>query len=98
AAADDDVAALVVDDQDLALQRLADQHADVGDAAGVDLAGRQKDVDADVDQEATLDLARDRPGDHVALLVLAEERFPLLLPLGLAVAQLNRAAVVLRRL
>ena len=40
---------------------LADVIADVGGPADIDLAGRQKDVDADVDQQAALDLA-DAPG------------------------------------
>ena len=41
---------------------LADVVADVGRPADVDLAGRQEDVDADVDEQAALDLA----GDHAA--------------------------------
>ena len=69
-AADDDVAARFVDDDDLALDRLADVVADVRRPANVDLAGGQEDVDADVDQQAALDLAGDDAGDDVAFLVL----------------------------
>ena len=71
AAADDDVAARLVDDEDLALDGLADVVADVGRPADVHLAGGQEDVDADVDQQAALDLAGDQAGDDVAFLVLA---------------------------
>ena len=87
AAADDDVAAGLVDLEDLALDGLADVVADVGRPADVDLAGGQEDVDADVDQQAALDLAGDHAGDDVAFLVLGDDVFPFLLPLGLAVAQ-----------
>ena len=95
AAADDDVAAGLVDLEDLALDGLADVVADVGRPADVDLAGRQEDVDADVDQQAALDLAGDHAGDDVAFLVLGDDVFPFLLPLGLAVAQDDGAAFVL---
>ena len=95
AAADDDVAARLVDLEDLALDGLADVVADVGGPADIDLAGRQEDVDADVDQQAALDLAGDQAGDDVAFLVLGDDVFPFLLPLGLAVAQDDGAALVL---
>src|SRR5262249_10271169 len=58
-ATDDDVAASLVDLEDLALDVLADVVADVRRPANVHLARRQKDVDADVHQQAALDLARD---------------------------------------
>src|SRR5262249_59146199 len=83
AAADDDVAAGLVDLEDLALDGLADVVGDVGRPADVHLAGGEEDVDADVDQEAALDLAGDRAGDDVALLVVADDVLPLLLPFGL---------------
>ena len=60
AAADDDVAAGFVDLQHHALDRAADVVADVRRTADIDLAGRQEHVDADVDQQTTLDLAGDR--------------------------------------
>ena len=77
AAADDDVAAGLVDLEDLALDGLADVVADVGRPADVDLAGGQEDVDADVDQQAALDLAGDHAGDDVAFLVLGDDRLPI---------------------
>src|SRR5262249_24369266 len=95
AAADDDVAPGLVDLQDLALDGPADVVADVRRPADVHLAGRQEDVDADVDQQAALDLAGDHAADDVALLVLGEDRLPLLLPFGLAVGEVDDAVLVL---
>src|SRR5262249_16810476 len=83
AAADDDVPPRLVDLEDPAVDGLADVVADVGRPADVHLAGRQEDVDADVHQEATLDLAGHGAADHVPFLVLLDDRFPFLLPLGL---------------
>ena len=95
ATADDDVAAGLVDGHDLAFDLLAEQGAEVGNAADVDLAGRQEGADADVDQQAALDLAGDQTGDDVAFLVLGGEVFPFLAALGLAVAEDDGAVFVL---
>ncbi len=95
AAADDDVAPRLVDLEDLALDGLVDVVGDVGRPANVHLAGRQEDVDADVDEQAALDLAGDQAGDDVAFLVLGDDVFPFLLPLGLAIAQDDGAVLVL---
>ena len=92
--ADDDVVAALIDEHDLALDGLADVVADVGGPANVHLAGGQKDVDADVDQQAALDLASDGAGDHVAVLVLGDDVFPFLLALGLAIAENDGARLV----
>src|SRR5262249_26153565 len=97
AAADNNVAPRLVDHQNLALDRLADEHADVGRAADVDLAGGQENVHADVDEQTALDLAGDDAGNGVAFLVLAGVAVPFLLPLGLAVAEHQGAAFVLDR-
>ena len=51
-AADDDVAPRFVDLEHDALNRAADVIADIGRTANIDLAGRQKHVDADIDQQA----------------------------------------------
>ena len=72
----------------------ADVVADVGRAADVDLAGRQEDVHADVDQQAALDLARDHAGDDVALVDGLHHLQPGLDLLGLALAQGDHAAGV----
>ena len=95
AAADDDVAPGFVDLEHQALDRAADVVADVGRAADVDLAGRQEDVDADVDQQAALDLPRDRAGDDVAFLDGLHDLHPGLDLLGLALAEDDHAAIVL---
>src|SRR5262249_51723963 len=62
---DDDGAAGLVDLEDLALDGLADVVGDVRQPADVHLADGQEDVDADVDQQAALDLARDVAADDV---------------------------------
>src|SRR5436305_2326691 len=95
AATDDNVAARLVDLEDLALDGAADVVADVGGPADVHLAGRQEDVDADVHQQAALDLAVDHAGDGVAFLVFLDDLFPLLLPLRLAVGEDDGAGLVL---
>src|SRR5205807_939276 len=87
ATADEDVAAGLVDLEDLARDGLAEVVGDVRRPAGVHLAGRQEGVDADVDEQAALDLAGDRALDGVALLVPGDDRLPLLLPPRLEVAQ-----------
>ena len=97
AAADDDVAAGLVDLEDLALDGLADVVGNVGRTADVHLAGGQEDVDADVDQQAALDLAGDHAGDDVAFLVLGDDVFPFLLPFGFAIAQDDGSQLVFNR-
>ncbi len=94
AAADDDVAAGFVDLEHEALDRAADVIADVGRPADIDLAGRQEHVDADVDQQAALDLARDHAGDDVVLLDGLHDLHPLfdLLALRLESAIMPRAS------
>src|SRR5690606_19023931 len=91
AAADNDIAAGFVDLQHFALNGAADVIADVVRTADVDLAGRQEDVDADIDQQTAFDLANDLAGDDLAFV----DRLHHLLPgddlLGLALAQHDHA-------
>src|SRR5262245_51108476 len=94
APADDDVAAHLVDLEYLALDVPADVVADVWRPADIDLTGRQENVDADVDEQAALDLAGDGAGDDVAFFVLGDDVFPFLLPLRLAVAEDDSARFV----
>src|SRR5690606_23672112 len=83
AAADDDVAAVLINLEDFALHRAADVVADVRRAADVDLAGRQEDVDAvDVDEKTALDLTRDMSRDDGPFLDGLHRLFPSLLPVG----------------
>ena len=93
-AADDDVPPRLVDLQHEALDGLADIVADVGRAADIDLAGRQKDVHADIDQQPALDLARGHARNDVALVDGLHHLQPGLDLLGLAFAQGDHAAGV----
>ena len=95
AAADDDVPPRLVDLQTSDCIGAADVVADVGRAADVDLAGRQEDRHADIDQQAALDLARGHAGDHVALMDRVHDRLPGLDLLGLALAEGDHAAGVI---
>src|SRR5208283_6210175 len=65
---------------------------DVGGAADIDLAGRQEDRHADIDQQAALDLAGGHAGDDVALVNRIHDRHPGLDLLGLALAEGDHAA------
>ena len=94
ATADDDVAAGVVDLQDHALDRLADVLANVVRTANVDLAGRQEDIHADVDQQTAFDLAGDFAADHVAFVDGLHDLHPLLDLLSLALAEDDHATIV----
>jgi hypothetical protein len=67
-------------------------------AADVDLAGRQEHRHADVDQQAALDLAHDRALDDVAFLGGVDDALPAADAVGLALGELDQAAVALERL
>ena len=92
ATADDDVTAGLVDFQDDALDRAADEIADVGRATDVDLTGRQEHVHADVDQQSAFDFAGDLSGDDVVLVDRFHDLHPGLDPLGLAFAEADHTA------
>ena len=94
AAADDDVAAALVDLQDHALDLLIDVIGDVGRPADIDLAGRQEDVDADIDQEPALDLARDAALDDVSFVVAGDDHLPGSHPMRLLAGQDDLAGLV----
>ncbi len=96
AAADDDIAARFVDLEHDALDGAADVVADVGRPADIDLAGGQEHVDADVDQQAALDLAGDHAGDDVVFVDGLHDLQPGFDLLGLALAEGDHAAIVLR--
>ena len=97
-ARDDDVAPVGVDLQDLAGDFLPDVRRHVGRTPDVHLAGRQEHRHADVHQQAALDLAADAALDHVALVVLRQDAFPALDPVGLALRQDHQARLVLHGL
>jgi hypothetical protein len=70
AARDDDVAATLVELDDLELELLAEQLVDVRDAAKRDLRTREECIDAhEVDDDTTLDLLDERAFDGLVVLV-----------------------------
>ena len=73
----------------------ADVVADIGRPADIHLAGGQEDVDADVDEQAALDLAGDHAGDDVAFVDGLHDLHPLFDLLSLPLAEDDHAAIVL---
>jgi hypothetical protein len=93
AAADDDVAAFLVDLEDHRVDGTTDPVADFARTADVDLAGRQEDRYANIDQQATLDLLGDLAGNGVAFLLALHDGFPVDDPISLALADLHQTGV-----
>jgi len=75
--ADDDIASRFVDLENFALNNATDVIADVVGTTNVDLACRQEDIDTDIDEQSTLDLASDRTGDDLSFLDRSHHVFPL---------------------
>jgi len=92
AAADDDIATCFVDLEDFALNHAADVIADIVRTANVDLAGGEEHIDADIDEQTTLDLAGDGSGDDLAFLNGSHHRFPLDDLLSLALAEADHVS------
>ena len=98
AAGKDEVAALVVDLEQLELERLADVFVHVVDRLDVDLRTREEGGDAiDLDGEAAAHLAGDKAVDGAAFGVLVEQGFPAELLVCLGLAEVNHAAARLKR-
>jgi hypothetical protein len=95
---DDDVHAVFVDLDDAGFDLLALPLTDVLGATNVDLRGGQERVDADVDEQSALDLARDEAADDVAFAVLVDDRFPSANAIRLALADLDHALAVVEAL
>ena len=96
--ADDDVAPAFVDLEDHALDVLIDVIGDVGGTADVNLAGGQEDVDADVDQQAALDLAGDASLDDVPFVIAGDDHLPRSHPVRLLAREDDLAGLVLHAL
>ena len=92
--ADDDVSSRLVDLQYDTLNRTADVIADVGRTTNVHLRRRQKNVHADVDQKAALDLSRDGARHHVFLVNRFADAVPRLDLLRLTLAEGDHPRVV----
>src|SRR5467141_1084129 len=96
AARHDDVAAPLVQLDDLELEALAEQLVDVRDASQRDLAAGQERVDAhQVHDDAALDLLHQRPADAFILLVRFPDPFPDAHEVGLLLRQDDGAFLVL---
>jgi len=87
-AGDDDVAAPAIHLEDLELQRLMHQRANVADRPDIHLAARQEgDSAVEIDGEATLDLVEDDASNLLAPLELLLEARPALFAASLLAAQ-----------
>jgi hypothetical protein len=94
-AGEDDVAALLVDRDDLEVQVLAPESLEVLDGLHVHERARQERLDADVDREAALDAVDDAPADGRARAVGLLYLVPDLHLLGLVLGQDDVAVLVL---
>ncbi len=95
AAADDNIATCFVDLEHFALHDAPNVIGDVVRTANIDLAGWQEDVDADIDQQATLDLAGHGAGHDLAFADLGHHLFPLQDLFRLAFAQRDHAVDII---
>ena len=96
AARHDDVVALLVELDDLELERLAFEHRRIANRAHVDERARQERADEiDVDREAAADAAADHARDDLALLEGLFEARPGARALGLLARQARLAEAVL---
>ena len=96
AAGDNDVAARFVNFQNDAFNWLADEISNVAGATDVNLGGWQKDVDANIDQQTTLDFAGNFAFDDVALVNLLHDVFPSFDLFSLALGEHDHVAALLR--
>src|SRR5262249_20130125 len=97
AARQHDVAALLVELDDLELVGLADERVEVAHRAQVDLRPGQERLDAaaDRDRQAALHALRDRPLDELVLLARDRDLVPDLQPVGLLLGEDAQAVLVL---
>lgn len=80
-----------IDLQNHAFDFLTDVFRDVVRTANIHLAGGQEHVDANIDEQAALDLADDLAFDNIALVVSADDFFPLANPIRLAAGKYDQA-------
>ena len=62
--------------------------------SNIDLAGRQKDVDADVDQQTAFDFANDLTGHNIIFAVRRDDLVPLANPVGFSFRQEEQAVLI----
>ncbi len=97
AARQHDVAALLVELDDLELEALAEERVEVANRAEVDLRPRQERLDAaaDRDRQATLDARGDHAFDQLVALARGADLVPHLEPIGFLLGKHDHAHVVL---
>ena len=95
AAAEHDVAALLVELDDLEVEALADELLEVAHGAQVDLRRGQERLDADVDGQAALDPPGDDTLDELLVLTGLGDLIPDLQAVSLLLADLDEPVVVL---
>src|SRR5207248_677620 len=94
----DDVAALLVELDDLELELLADQLVEIADRPQVDLRAGKKSFDADVDRKAAFDPPDDGALDELVALARGRDLVPDSHLVGLLLGEDDHARVVLARL
>ena len=93
---DDDVASLLVDLENHALDILTDVVTDILRTPHIDLAGRQEHVHSYVNQQTSLDLAFNRPLYNVAFRMTGDDIFPLTNAACFSPRQQNKAYGILK--
>src|SRR6185369_8402311 len=94
AAGENDVLPVEIDFEDLEVVRLADVLIEVLRRLDVDVRRRHEGIDADRDDQATLDLGLYAASSHGAFRKLGENVIPVLLLFGLVEGENGRAALV----
>ena len=93
-----DVAALLVELDDLEVESLTDVLLEVAHGAQIDLRAGQEGLDADVDRQAALDAAGDQALDQLLVLARFGDLVPDLQAVGLLLGDLDQAHLVLELL
>jgi hypothetical protein len=94
ATADNDVAPALIDFEDHALDFLVDVIGNIRGAPDVDLAGRQKNVDADIDEQPALDFAGHLALDDIPFVIAGDDHLPGAHPMRFLAGQDDLAGLV----
>ena len=97
AAADHDVAALLVDLQNFTLHNAANEVGDIRWTSHIDLAGRQEDRHPNIDEQASLDFSRASTGNDVVLFDVLDNTFPVQDGIRFPLAERNQPVWIIRR-
>src|SRR5208282_1512827 len=96
AAGQDDVLPLLIDFDDLEVVGVAQVLGEVLRGENVNLRGREKGLDADVDEQTAFDDGFDFAGDGAAFVADGEDAFPVLFELRLLLGEDDHALLVLK--